>query len=98
MSMDQPIVVYFTKIDDSIQYAADGKTPCTAQQIATATENAYHLLREDEDNTQQGSGYHQTNVITGVTTALEHLATTATADKRTTEELATTNRELSEAN
>eukprot|EP00957_Ditylum_brightwellii_P102008 7774700-Ditylum_brightwellii.AAC.1 len=40
----------------------------------------YHLLREDEDNTQQGSGYHQTNAMTGVTTALEHLAMAATAD------------------
>eukprot|EP00957_Ditylum_brightwellii_P198469 15125971-Ditylum_brightwellii.AAC.1 len=27
MSMDQPIDVYFTNIDDSVQYAADGKTP-----------------------------------------------------------------------
>eukprot|EP00957_Ditylum_brightwellii_P025773 1949612-Ditylum_brightwellii.AAC.1 len=25
MDMDQPIDVYFTKIDDSMQYAADGK-------------------------------------------------------------------------
>eukprot|EP00957_Ditylum_brightwellii_P164573 12529971-Ditylum_brightwellii.AAC.1 len=33
MDMDQPIDVYFTKIDDSVQYAADGKTPYTAQQI-----------------------------------------------------------------
>ena len=132
MDMDQPIDVYFTKIDDSVQYAADGKTPYTAQQIVTAAENAvrktgmykeplrrwrekptadktwtnfktffadeYHLLREDEDNTQQGSGYHQANAMTGVTTALEHLAMAATADKRTMEELATTNRELSEAN
>jgi hypothetical protein len=38
--MDQPIDVYFTKIDDSVQYAADGKTPYTAQQIVTAAENA----------------------------------------------------------
>eukprot|EP00957_Ditylum_brightwellii_P001346 105453-Ditylum_brightwellii.AAC.1 len=40
MSMDQPINVYFTKIDDIIQYAADVKTPYTAQQIVTAAENA----------------------------------------------------------
>eukprot|EP00957_Ditylum_brightwellii_P149536 11387602-Ditylum_brightwellii.AAC.1 len=33
MDMDQPIDVFFTKIDDSMQYAADGKTPYTAQQI-----------------------------------------------------------------
>eukprot|EP00957_Ditylum_brightwellii_P134526 10255595-Ditylum_brightwellii.AAC.1 len=38
--MDQPINVYFTKIDDSVQYATDGKTPYTAQQIVTAAENA----------------------------------------------------------
>eukprot|EP00957_Ditylum_brightwellii_P199058 15173617-Ditylum_brightwellii.AAC.1 len=36
--------------------------------------------------------------MTGVTTALEHLAMAATVDKRTMEELATTNQELSEAN
>eukprot|EP00957_Ditylum_brightwellii_P111030 8467445-Ditylum_brightwellii.AAC.1 len=87
MNMDQPTDVYFTKIDDSVQYAADGKTPYTSQHIVTAAENAvrktgmykeplqrqrekptadktwtnfktffankYHLLREDEDNTQQ---------------------------------------------
>eukprot|EP00957_Ditylum_brightwellii_P053765 4072944-Ditylum_brightwellii.AAC.1 len=58
----------------------------------------YHLLREDEDNTQQGSGYHQANEMTGVTTALEHLAMAATADMCTMEEQATTKRELSEAN
>eukprot|EP00957_Ditylum_brightwellii_P007470 565167-Ditylum_brightwellii.AAC.1 len=40
MDMDQPINVYFTKIDDSVQYAADGKTPYTAQLIVTAAENA----------------------------------------------------------
>eukprot|EP00957_Ditylum_brightwellii_P051483 3903229-Ditylum_brightwellii.AAC.1 len=40
LSMDQPIDVYFTKIDDSIQYAADVKTPYTAQQIVKAAENA----------------------------------------------------------
>eukprot|EP00957_Ditylum_brightwellii_P177398 13512574-Ditylum_brightwellii.AAC.1 len=85
--MDQPIDIYFTKIDDSVQYAADSKTPYTAQQIVTAAENAvqktgmykellrrwrekptvdktwtnfktffadeYHLLRGDEDSTQQ---------------------------------------------
>eukprot|EP00957_Ditylum_brightwellii_P075470 5736524-Ditylum_brightwellii.AAC.1 len=58
----------------------------------------YHLLREDEDNTQQGSGYHKANAMTGVTTALEHLAMATAADKCTMEELATTNIELSEAN
>eukprot|EP00957_Ditylum_brightwellii_P120264 9175766-Ditylum_brightwellii.AAC.1 len=58
----------------------------------------YHLLKEDEDNTQQCSGYHQANAMTGVIIALEHLATAATANKHTMEELATTNRELSEAN
>eukprot|EP00957_Ditylum_brightwellii_P109040 8317997-Ditylum_brightwellii.AAC.1 len=58
----------------------------------------YHLLREVEDNTQQGSGYHQANAMMGVTTALEHLAMTETTDKCTMEELATTNQELSEAN
>eukprot|EP00957_Ditylum_brightwellii_P014320 1077940-Ditylum_brightwellii.AAC.1 len=36
--------------------------------------------------------------MTGVTTALEHLAMSVTADKCTMEELATTNRELSESN
>eukprot|EP00957_Ditylum_brightwellii_P152907 11638169-Ditylum_brightwellii.AAC.1 len=36
--------------------------------------------------------------MAGVTTALEHLAMAATADKHTMEELATTNQELSEAN
>eukprot|EP00957_Ditylum_brightwellii_P028519 2153477-Ditylum_brightwellii.AAC.1 len=40
MDMDQPTNIYFTKIDDSVQYAADGKTPYTAQQIVTAAENA----------------------------------------------------------
>eukprot|EP00957_Ditylum_brightwellii_P161584 12302532-Ditylum_brightwellii.AAC.1 len=40
MDMDRPIDIYFTKIDDSIQYAVDGKTPFTAQQIVTAAENA----------------------------------------------------------
>eukprot|EP00957_Ditylum_brightwellii_P074102 5631006-Ditylum_brightwellii.AAC.1 len=58
----------------------------------------YHLLREDEDNTQQVSGYHQANAMMGVTTALEHLALAATGDKHTIEKLATTNWDLSEAN
>eukprot|EP00957_Ditylum_brightwellii_P157426 11981296-Ditylum_brightwellii.AAC.1 len=132
MDMDQPIDIYITKIDDSVHYAADGKTPYTAQQIVAAAENAvrktsiykeplqvwrekpmadktwanfktffadeYHLLREDEDDTQQGSGYHQANAMIVVTTALEHLAMAATVDKRTMEELATTNPEFSEAN
>eukprot|EP00957_Ditylum_brightwellii_P007471 565168-Ditylum_brightwellii.AAC.1 len=38
-NMDQLIDIYFTKIDDSVQYAADGNTPYTAQQIVTAAEN-----------------------------------------------------------
>eukprot|EP00957_Ditylum_brightwellii_P099038 7543914-Ditylum_brightwellii.AAC.1 len=103
MDMDQPIDIYFTKIDDSMQYAADGKTPYTEQQIMISAENAvrktgmYKETLEDEDNTQQGSGYHQANAMPGVTTALEHLAMAATADKRTMEELASTNWELSEA-
>eukprot|EP00957_Ditylum_brightwellii_P075471 5736524-Ditylum_brightwellii.AAC.2 len=40
MNMYQPLDIYFTKIDDSVQYSADGKTPHTAQQIVTAAEHA----------------------------------------------------------
>eukprot|EP00957_Ditylum_brightwellii_P103330 7874901-Ditylum_brightwellii.AAC.1 len=33
--ISQPINVYFARIDDCIQYASDGKTPCTSKQIIT---------------------------------------------------------------
>eukprot|EP00957_Ditylum_brightwellii_P071903 5465153-Ditylum_brightwellii.AAC.1 len=73
-------------------------TDKTWTNFKTFSDDKYHLLREDEDNTQQGSSYHQANAMAGATTALEHLAMAATSDKRTMEELATTNRELSETN
>jgi hypothetical protein len=40
MDISQPIDAYFARIDDCIQFASDGKTPFTAQQILTTALHA----------------------------------------------------------
>eukprot|EP00957_Ditylum_brightwellii_P108287 8260931-Ditylum_brightwellii.AAC.1 len=40
MAISQPIDAYFTRIDDYIKYASDGKTPYTTKQIITTVQHA----------------------------------------------------------
>eukprot|EP00957_Ditylum_brightwellii_P062482 4741927-Ditylum_brightwellii.AAC.1 len=40
MDISQPIDAYFARIDDCIQFASDGKTPCTTKQIITTVLHA----------------------------------------------------------
>eukprot|EP00957_Ditylum_brightwellii_P126126 9615098-Ditylum_brightwellii.AAC.1 len=91
-------------MDECIQFATDGKMAFTASQVLTTATYAvqqmdgYSELHEEEQITAKKSLFHQSNVMENISTALDNLANAAVVERKTMQELVTSNKVLTEIN